>query len=56
VQKNNPVLPEKNPGESPAAIITYSNEFQGLCINCENRFICKSAKLHGGIWHCEEYR
>jgi hypothetical protein len=30
-------------------------QFQGLCINCENRGNCKLAKPNGGIWHCQEY-
>jgi len=31
-------------------------KFQGLCVNCENRFTCKNCNQEGGIWHCEEYR
>ena len=30
--------------------------YKGLCINCENREICRLAKSEGGVWHCEEYR
>lgn len=30
-------------------------QFQGLCINCENRHNCNLAKPNGGVWHCQEY-
>ena len=33
----------------------YGN-FEGLCMNCENRNTCTFPKPAGGIWHCEEYR
>lgn len=56
VEQNIPVLPKNNPGETHSAIDIVSNEFQGLCINCEHNSECKSARLPGGIWHCEEYR
>ncbi len=29
---------------------------QGLCINCENRFVCTLEKPAGGVWWCEYYR
>ena len=32
-----------------------SNEFIGLCSNCDHRSSCSFPKLEGGIWHCEEY-
>ncbi len=49
-------LPLKNnPYKTQNAVKTYSDEFQGLCINCENNSFCKTARLPGGIWHCEEY-
>lgn len=47
---------KNNPGEISANAEKYSSEFKGLCINCDNNSVCKSAKLPGGIWHCEEYR
>ncbi len=28
---------------------------KGLCINCENREICKLHIPESGVWHCEEY-
>jgi hypothetical protein len=31
-------------------------ELKGLCINCDNRKICKHPKPVGGVWYCEEYR
>ena len=55
-QQNNNVLLKNNPGETQIISNTYSNGFQGLCMNCEHNSKCKSAKLPGGIWHCEEYR
>jgi hypothetical protein len=30
-------------------------KFKGLCVNCENRAICKLPKSETGVWHCEEY-
>jgi hypothetical protein len=32
-----------------------SNNFRGLCINCEKRSSCMFPKPEGGVWHCEEY-
>jgi len=32
-----------------------TQQFKGLCSNCENRKTCKLQKPNGGIWHCEEY-
>ncbi|MBN2441280.1 MAG: hypothetical protein JXJ04_08035 [Spirochaetales bacterium] len=29
--------------------------YKGLCINCENRFVCDNKRVEGGIWHCENY-
>ncbi len=29
--------------------------YKGLCINCENRKICKLQIPGTGVWHCEEY-
>lgn len=55
-QQNSNVLLKNNPGKTPTNSNTYSNEFQGLCMNCEHNSECKSASLPGGIWHCEEYR
>ncbi len=31
-------------------------QFQGLCINCEDRHTCNLMKPNGGVWHCQEYR
>ena len=56
VQQNISVLPKSNPGVTQTNVKMYSNEFQGLCMNCENNSECKSAGLPGGVWHCEEYR
>lgn len=55
-QQNINVLLKNNPGETQTNSNTYSNGFQGLCMNCEHNSECKSANLPGGIWHCEEYR
>ncbi len=33
-----------------------SDEYLGLCVNCENREFCKHPRPAGGIWYCEEYR
>lgn len=30
-------------------------ELKGLCLNCDNRKICKNPKPLSGIWYCEEY-
>ncbi len=49
-------LPSRNSNlESKVDDISYSNEFTGLCMNCDNNSICKSAGTPGGVWHCEEY-
>ena len=34
---------------------TESNNFRGLCMNCESRSSCMFPKPEGGVWHCEEY-
>jgi hypothetical protein len=47
---------QNNPYETPSAVPGYTNEFQGLCINCENNSSCKTARMPGGVWHCEEYQ
>ena len=31
-------------------------ELKGLCVNCDNRKICKIPRPAGGVCHCEEYR
>ena len=31
-----------------------TQQFKGLCVNCENRKDCKLHRPNGGIWHCEE--
>jgi hypothetical protein len=31
-------------------------ELKGLCVNCDNRKICKHPKPVSGVWYCEEYR
>lgn len=33
-----------------------SNNYKGLCINCEERASCTYEMPEGGVWHCEEYR
>lgn len=40
---------------SQADINSSSEEFKGLCRNCEKRDTCTYPKPEGGIWHCEEY-
>ncbi|MBN2534855.1 MAG: hypothetical protein JXB88_18385 [Spirochaetales bacterium] len=37
--------------ESEEELIVY----KGLCVNCENRNVCKEEIVEGGIWHCENY-
>ena len=32
-----------------------SENYKGLCVNCENRKNCTILKPSGGVWHCEEY-
>ncbi len=50
-------LPQKNNDlESRVDDISHSDEFTGLCINCDNNTLCKTAVTPGGVWHCEEYR
>lgn len=45
------------PIESPTSPgVVEVTEFKGLCINCDNREVCRHAKQEGGIWHCEEYQ
>ncbi len=45
------------PGESPKLPgVDEVTEFKGLCVNCDNRKLCRHAKQPGGIWHCEEYQ
>ena len=55
-QTESALPPKNNPDETPPAVRTYSDEFQGLCINCENNSFCNTARIPGGIWHCEEYQ
>jgi hypothetical protein len=31
-------------------------QLKGLCVNCDNRKICKHPKPESGVWYCEEYR
>ncbi|MFC1888856.1 hypothetical protein ACFL4G_03765 [Thermodesulfobacteriota bacterium] len=33
-----------------------SDQYLGLCSNCENRHSCTYPKQDGGVWHCEDYR
>jgi len=33
-----------------------SNQYQGLCRNCQIREHCTYPRPEGGVWHCEEYR
>jgi hypothetical protein len=40
---------EKNPEFKQVA------ELKGLCVNCDNRFICLMSGQVGGVWYCEEY-
>ena len=30
--------------------------YKGLCVNCEERYMCRFPKPEGGVWHCEEYK
>jgi len=36
--------------------LSDSEQFKGLCMNCENRHACSYLKPNGGVWHCEEYK
>lgn len=55
-QINANMYQENSNFETRVDVMSYSNEFKGLCINCENNSTCTISKLPGGIWHCEEYR
>ena len=33
-----------------------TDNYKGLCINCENKETCKLQIPESGVWHCEEYR
>jgi len=33
-----------------------SSHYPGLCVNCEDRHICRYPKPAGGVWQCGEYR
>ena len=46
------------PADSLAARRVTEEEapkYTGLCMNCEKREVCDTARTEGGIWHCEEY-
>jgi hypothetical protein len=30
--------------------------FKGLCVNCDDRFICTYRWPESGVWNCEGYR
>ena len=30
--------------------------FKGLCVICDDRFICTFQRPESGVWHCQEYR
>ena len=30
--------------------------FKGLCVNCDDRFICTFRRPESGVWSCEAYR
>ena len=32
------------------------NRFAGLCVNCDQRLVCRYDRPEGGVWHCEDYR
>ena len=37
------------------AVDEKSQEFKGLCLNCDHRDTCAFPKPESGVWHCEEY-
>ncbi|MCP4632936.1 MAG: hypothetical protein GY855_08410 [candidate division Zixibacteria bacterium] len=41
---------------SPAPVTAEPCDLKGLCVNCEERHVCKFPKPEEGVWHCEEYR
>ena len=52
-----PESPKKTSiSESAPIEMINSDQYKGLCSNCENRETCLLPKPEGGIWHCEEYR
>lgn len=30
--------------------------FKGLCVSCDDRFVCTFQRPEGGVFFCEEYR
>jgi hypothetical protein len=45
---------KKEPKKSKTTV-NKKLRFNGLCINCSNRFNCTHPKPEGGVWHCEDY-
>jgi hypothetical protein len=41
--------------QEKAAAEKPTEEFKGLCINCDLRHECKFPRPAEGVWHCEEY-
>ncbi len=35
---------------------TNSQEYKGLCANCNHRHNCQYACSETGVWYCEEYK
>ena len=48
--------PAATPSVTDRAAEGEAAEYTGLCMNCENRRVCKHPKPEGGVWHCENYR
>lgn len=51
-----PQTEKPEPQTEPTPVDEDTGKFKGLCVNCEDRHICKFPKPEGGVWHCEEYR
>ena len=50
-----PVAEPENDTRPVEANPADSEEYTGICINCDHRATCPNASTEGGIWHCEEY-
>ncbi|HOX01757.1 MAG TPA: hypothetical protein P5555_05315 [Candidatus Paceibacterota bacterium] len=62
--KPSPALSKEAPEASPPPASSAAGaprpkkpiQFAGLCVDCQNRRTCIYAKVHGGVWHCEDYQ
>jgi hypothetical protein len=41
--------------EAGAVAEKPTEEYKGLCVNCDLRYECKFPRTAEGVWHCEEY-